>query len=174
MKKTMAMIFVFVLIMGLNSSIMSQEVYKTPTFKEMGDFWYVYMEFNTTFEGATEKGLFFLEECRKQGIESNQILEVFHTWSEEKGALIRWDMAYIVPEDTKPAPPLKMAKLDKRKAIFYTHPGTFALKDIKESFDMLYAYVEKNGLKKIPPTFEIIYKEQQRMDIVLPYEKKTP
>jgi hypothetical protein len=166
------MIFVFCLLVGFGSFLEPQEVvYKTPTIKEMGGFWYVYMEFNTTFDGATEKGLLFLDECRKQGIESNMILEVFHTWSEDKEALRRWDMAYIVPKDTKVTAPLKMTKLEKFKAVVYTHPGSFALNEIKESFRVVDEFMEKNGLKKIRPSYEIIYPEQQRMDIVSRVEK---
>lgn len=171
MKKLISMVFILLLVVGSNSYMMSQEAFETPTIKEMGGLWYVYMEFNTTFEGATEKGLLFLEECRKQGIESNRILEIFHTWSEEKGALIRWDMAHIVPEDVKPEPPLKKAKLGKFKALAYTHPGSFLLKEVKETFNRLHEFLEKNNLKRMPQTYEIIYKKEQRMDILIPLEK---
>lgn len=172
MKKTICIIFIFGFMACFGTVLMPEEIYKTPTIKEMGGFWYVYMEFNTTFEGATEKGMFFLEECRKQGIKSDKILEVFHTWSDEKGAMIRWDMAYIVPEETKVAPPLMKTRLDRFKAMVYTHYGSNELSEIKKSFDVLKKSMAEKNLEKIPPGYEIIFTTEPRMDIVWRVKKK--
>lgn len=163
MKKIVCIILVFT---GLVLFMRAQEVVTSPTVKEVGGFWYAYMELTATSDTVAEKGQHFLKECRKQSIKSDRAFTIFYTWSKEKGAVIKWDLGYIVPEDTPVKPPLKMKKFEKIKMVVLTHTGSMEVPEITKSWGILDNYMKEKNLKIVWPNYEIHYKNPLRMDLM--------
>jgi effector-binding domain-containing protein len=174
MNKKSVLVLVFVVLVVLRLFPEENEpfeVVKTPTIMEVGGFWNVYMEFNVPLSRIKEKMGYFRDECRKQGIQSNRVITIYYNWSEQADAMIRWDMAYIVPGDTRVTPPLKMKKFEIMKAVIYTHTGSSQVEEIVKSWDILRNYMKKKNLKIVWPNYEIHYKNSTRMDLIYRLEK---
>jgi hypothetical protein len=146
---------------GLGNFLMSKEILeldivKTPTYKEVGDFWYVYMDLTCHKSRMGEKSKVFMNECNNQGIKSVWHFLFFYNWSDEEDVVIKWTRALVVPEGTKVSPPLKIAKLEKFKAMVYTHTGSLETSEISKSNKLLSKYIKDQGLKELWPNYEMI------------------
>jgi len=140
----------------MSDELLELEIVKTPTYKEVGGVWYVYMDLTCPKYMMREKALAFNAECEKQGIKSNWLLLFFHTWSENEQDVIKWTRSFIVPEGTKVTEPLKIAKLEKFKAWVYTHTGSMEIPEIAKSNKLLSDFLIEKGLKEIRPNIEVI------------------
>jgi len=147
------------------------EISKTPIFREVGGFSYIYMDFTCLKGKARESVRAFLDECKKQGIKSEWIFEIFNVWSENDADEIKWAMAYIVPENTPFSAPLKMAKIEKFNAAFLTYVGVIDPALVKSSNEMLDNFLISKGIKKTMPIYEIIRLNPPRIDIIYPVKK---
>ena len=161
MKKTIGMFLVILILTGFGcllmaDELMNLEIVKTPTYKEVGGVWYVYQDLTCPKSQMDEKSRAFIEECKKQGIKSDWVLLFFYTWSENENDVIKWTRSYIVPEGTKVTEPLKIAKLEKFKAMVYTHTGSMEIPEITKSNHLLSAYIKEKGLKEVRPHHEVI------------------
>lgn len=161
MKRIIGVVLAVFVFTGFHYFLMSDELLeletvKTPTYKEVGGVWYVYMDFTCPRKEMTEKSILFQKECRSQGIKSNWIMLFFHTWSENEDDVIKWTRSMIVPESTKVNPPLKIAKLEKFKAMVYTHTGSLEIPEIAKSNKLLSDFITARGLKEIRPNIEVI------------------
>ncbi len=161
MRKTIVMFSTICFVICSGYFLMPQEfqkteIVKTPTFKEVEGFWYVYMDFTCLKGKAREKVCVFVDECKKQGIISEWIFEIFYVWSENDEGEIKWTMAYIIPENTKVTAPLNMTKIEKFKALVYTYTGPLDPSLVKKSNQFLSDYIVAKGLKEIRPNYEII------------------
>jgi hypothetical protein len=133
------------------------EIVKTPTYKEVGGVWYVYMDLTGPKSQMGEKSTAFLNECRNQGIKSVWHLLIFYNWTDEDDdTVIKWIRGKVVPENTKVKPPLKIAKLEKFKAMVYTHTGSLETAEISKSNKFLSKYIVDQGLKELWPNYELI------------------
>ena len=162
MKKTIGMFLVIFILTGfgcllMSDELMNLEIEKTPTYKEVGGVWYVYQDLTGPKSQMAEKSQAFTEECKKQGIKSDWIILFFYTWSENENDIIKWTKSYVVPEGTKVAEPLKIAKLEKFKAMVYTHTGPMEIPELAKSNHFLSAYIKEKGLKEVRPHHEIIH-----------------
>jgi len=141
----------------MSEELPSLEIVKTPTYKEVGGVWYVYQDLTCIKSKMAEKSLAFTEECKKQGIKSDWLLFFFYTWSENENDIIKWTKSYVVPEGTKVTEPLKIAKLEKFKAMVYTHTGPMEIPEIAKSNHLLSAYIKEKGLKEVRPHHEVVH-----------------
>jgi hypothetical protein len=174
MNKKSVLVLVVVLLASLRLFPAQDEMFgvvKTPTFMEVGGFWHVYMEFTTLSSLVHEKIAYFRDECRKQGIDSNMTWAVFYNWSDEKGAQIRWDVSYIVPENTDVKPPLKIGKFKPVKTLAYTTPDSSTVEAINKSYTLLKEYLKEKGLKPAHPEYELILKNPRQMNIYICWEE---
>lgn len=147
------------------------EAVETPTIMEVGGFWIAYMEFNVPSATIVEKMAYFQDECRKQAIESNLVVTIYYNWSTQDDAMVRWDMAYIVPGDTRVTPPLKMKKFEKMKAVVYSHTGSSKIEEIEKSWNILRDYMKTKNIKITMPNYEIHYKNSKWMDLIYRLEQ---
>lgn len=176
MRKTFVILLVICVFVGAGYFLKSQEfqemeISKTPIFKEVGGFSYIYMDFTCIKGKARESVRAFLDECKKQGIKSEWIFEIFYVWSDNDEDEIKWAMAYIVPENTPFSAPLKMARMEKFNAAFLTYIGVIDPALVKNSNELLDKFLIANGLKKIMPIYEIIRLNPPRIDIIYPVSK---
>ncbi len=170
MKKRICKALCFVLLLGAGFLTPSQEIVKTPTLKEVGGFWYAYMDFEGSFESNNENFKGFADECRKQEVDKGALVWIFYTWPEYGvGDVLKFAGAYIIPEDTQIKPPLKKGKVEKIKAVIYTHTGP--LEEIKKSNKVVEDYLKEKEFKIVWPTYEILYKDPLRVDIIYPVEQ---
>ncbi|HLP45382.1 MAG TPA: hypothetical protein VK469_05525 [Candidatus Kapabacteria bacterium] len=176
MRKIIVMFLAICIFTGPGYFLMPQEfqeieIAKTPTFKEVGGFSYVYMDFTCLKGKARESVRVFMDECKKQGIQSEWIFEIFYVWSENDADEIKWAMAYIVPGNTKFSAPLKMAKIEKFNAAFLTYTGPLDPALVKSWNVLLDNFLIDNGLTKTMPIYEIIRLNPPRLDIIYPVKK---
>ncbi len=176
MRKKIIMFLVICVLTGAGHFLMSQEfqelkIEKTPLFKEVGGFSYVYMDFTCLKGKARESVRVFIDECKKQGIKSEWIFEIFYVWSENDADEIKWAMAYIVPENTPFSAPLKMAKIEKFNSAFLTYTGVIDPALVKSSNELLDNFLISKGIKKTMPIYEIIRLNPPRIDIIYPVKK---
>ena len=168
MKKIVCAILVFpglVLLMG------AQEIATTPTVKEVGGFWYAYMEFTATFPELQGKNSYCVEECRKQGVKTERAFTIFYNWSTKEGAQIKYEVGYILDKDTPVKPPLKIRKFEKIKAVVLTHTGSFEVPEITKTWARLDRYMNEQKLPALWPNYEIHYKNPLRMDLIYRLEE---
>lgn len=171
MRKTIVIFLAFCFFVSSGYFLMPEEfqlmeIVKTPTLKEVGEFWYVYMDFTCPKGKARESVRVFVDECKKQGITSDLIFEAFYTWSEDDAGEIKWTMAYIVPENTRVSAPLKIAKKEKFKAMVYTYIGPIEPSLVTKSNQYLSDYIAAQGLKEIRPNYEIIRKDPPQIQLL--------
>lgn len=171
MRKKIILLLVICILFGAGHFLMSQafqfpELVNTPTFKEVGGFWYAYMDLTTIAPNFQESVNAFAVETKKQGIKSDWLFEIFYSWSDKDGDEIKWAMAYIVPGDTKVAPPLKLAKLEKLKTLMCSHTGSLERAEVKKTNNLVEKYIKDNGYKQRWPVYEIICKNPPRIDIM--------
>jgi hypothetical protein len=76
---------------------------------------------------------------------------------------IKWTMAYVVSEDTNVTLPLKMTKIEKFKAMVYTHTGSMEVSEISKSNKFLSKYIKDKGLKELWPNYELIHLKSPRL-----------
>lgn len=176
MRKIIVMFLAICIFIGSGYFLMAQEfqemeVSKTPIFREVGGFSYIYMDFTCLKGKARESARVFVEECKKQGIKSEWIFEIFYVWSENDADEIKWAMAYIVPENTPFSAPLKMAKIEKFNAAFLTYTGPIDPVLLKSWNELLDQYLITNGITKSMPIYEIIRLNPPRVDIIYPVKK---
>jgi hypothetical protein len=176
MRKTFVVLLISCFFIGSGYFLKSQEfkemeVSKTPIFREVGGFSYIYMDFTCIKANARESVRAFLDECKKQGIKSEWIFEIFYVWSENDADEIKWAMAYIVPENTPFTAPLKMAKIEKFNAAFLTYLGVIDPALVKSSNELLDKFLISQGIPKTMPIYEIIRLNPPRIDIIYPVKK---
>ncbi len=167
MKKIIGMFLAVCVFFGSGYLLMPQikdpEIVKTPTIKEVGGFWYVYMDFTCLKSRMGEKWNAFNEECRKQELKPSWMFLIFYNWSENANDEIKWTMAYVVSEDTNVTLPLKMTKIEKFKAMVYTHTGSMEVSEISKSNKFLSKYIKDKGLKELWPNYELIHLKSPRL-----------
>jgi hypothetical protein len=160
MKKTIGMFLTICIFTGLGSLLMSEElleleIVKKPTFKEVGGFWYVYMDVTCPKNKMRETGMACIKELEKQGIKSDWTFLIFYNWPETEDGILKWFRGVVVPGNTKCTPPLKIAKLEKFKCLAYTITGDFTIKEIGKGNRLMDKYIIDNGYKHIWPIYEI-------------------
>jgi len=143
----------------LMSQDLKLDVVKTPTFKEVGGFWYIYMDCTGPRNTMREKALAQIEEFKKQGIEAEWTFMTFYNWPETEDAELKWLRGAVVSEDTQCKPPLKKIKIEKFRALTYTLTGEFTIKEVGASNRLMDAYIKEKGYKHIWPIYEITRSE---------------
>ena len=166
MKKTMVMLLAICIFTGFGSLLMSKdllelEITKTPKFKEVGGFWYVYLDATCPRGKMGEKVQLSEELFKKQGLKSDWTFMIFDNWPDTDEDILKWKRGLVVPENTKCSPPLKIMKLEKFKALTYTITGNFTIKEISEGNKFMDDFILENGYKHIWPIYET-YKAEPR------------
>jgi len=159
MKTTMVMFLIICLFTGFSSLLMSKElleleIAKTPTFKEVGGFWYVYMDTTCPRGKMGEMVQASIQEFKKQNLKSEWVFMIFDNWPETDDGILKWKRGLVVPENTKCSPPLKLIKIEKFKALTYTLTGKITLEAISNGNHFMDDYILKLGLKRIWPIYE--------------------
>ena len=160
MRKTIGIFLVICIFTGFGSLLMSEElleleIVKKPTFKEVGGFWYVYMDTTCPRGKMGEMVQASIQELKKQGLKSDWVFMIFDNWPETDDGILKWKRGLVVPKNTKCAPPLKMVKIEKFKALTYTLVGTFAQEEISKGNHLMDDYIKEKGYKHIWPIYEV-------------------
>jgi len=167
MKKTIGMFLVICILTGLGSLLMSEElleleIVKTPTFKEVGGFWYVYLDATCPRGKMGEMIQVSINEFKKQELKSDWVFMIFDNWPETDEGILKWKRGLVVPENTKCAPPLKMVKIEKFKALTYSLTGPFTMKEISNGNQFMDEYILKKGYKHVWPIYETFRAEPRQ------------
>jgi hypothetical protein len=160
MKKTMGMFLAICIFTCFGGFLMSEElleleIVKEPTFKEVGGFWFVYMDVTCPRNKMGEMTEANMKELEKQGIKSDWTFMIFGNWPDTEEGILKWERGLVVPQNTKCSPPLKIKKIEKFKALTYTITGKFTIKDISKGNQLMDAYIKEKGYKHIWPIYEI-------------------
>ena len=161
MKKTIGMLLAICIFTGFGSFLMSKElleleIVNKPTFKEVGGFWFLYMDVTCPRNKMGEMVKLSEAEFKKQGIEAEWTFMIFDNWPNTEEGILRWERGLVVPENTKCSPPLKIKKIKKFKALTYTITGKPPLtqKIISEGNQLMDAYIKDKGYTHSWPIYE--------------------
>jgi len=160
------------------SLIQAQEPVKI---KENTPFWYLYMEFQDSHYLIPDKVGPFIQEIRKQGIQSKVEGDIFTVFFDSpvivEGRGESWGLGFKIAPEIPVELPLKKQRYDYQKIATIIHKGPF--ETAPNSFNILLAYLEECGLEVVGPPVEIWIgdpaqdkPEDLKTEIILPVREK--
>jgi effector-binding domain-containing protein len=147
-------IFLLRLLVFLCSPVQSQQPVEI---KENASFWYVYMEFEESHYLIPEKVGPFMQEIRRQELQSKVQGDLFGIFFDSpvivEGRGKTWGLGFKIAEETNVKQPLKKQQFSYEKVATTVHQGPF--ETAMNSFNVLISYLEEHGLEVIGPPLEI-------------------
>lgn len=144
----MKKIIILVLGLSLAISLFPQDPVKI---KENISFWYVYMEMTEPRIETPEKIRIFLQEIRKQGLESkisgSLFCILFDSPLQVEGVRDFWGLAFNISEDTAAQLPLKKAKYCYGRVATTIHKGFYEVAG--QAYNIILPFIEGKNLEVI-------------------------
>lgn len=174
----MKKLIILVLGLSLAISLYPQDQVKI---KENISFCYVYMEMKGPRIETPEKIRIFLQEIRKQELESkisgSLFCILFNSPLQVEGVRDVWGLAYNISEDTAAHLPLKKAKYCYEKVATMIHKGLY--ESVGLAYNIILPFIEKNNLEVTGPPIEKwlddpnqVKLEECRTEIIVPVGEK--
>ncbi len=138
----------------VSEELLELEIATEPTFKEVGGFWYVYMDVTCPRNKMEDMIHASSQEFKKQELKSEWVTMIFDNWPDTEDGIVKWKRGLVVPENTKCAPPLQLVKIEKFKALTYTLIGPVTIVEISKGNSLMDDYILKKGYKHIWPIYE--------------------